>query len=129
MHGIRIYSEEHARLIKLITWGGRLVRAVEIYSVTDDHDCLTFFSSNVAKAPDWIFDLAPRPASLTDDTPYQKGICVAVTAHNALLQVTVQKNTDTATADRCASLTLSSLNRDTFTDILFSDRSQSISQA
>lgn len=128
VHGIRIYSEEPARVIKLIAWGGRLVRAFEIHSAADDHDCLTFFSSNVAKAPDWIFDLAPRPASLADESPYQKGMCVAVTAHNALLQVTVQKTTDTASADGCASLTLSLLNWDTFTNVLFSELSQSLFQ-
>ncbi|EMD65662.1 hypothetical protein COCSADRAFT_139881 [Bipolaris sorokiniana ND90Pr] len=109
VHGIRIYSEEPARVIKLIAWGGRLVRAFEIHSAADDHDCLTFFSSNVAKAPDWIFDLAPRPASLADESPYQKGMCVAVTAHNALLQVTVQKTTDTASADGAISVIISDL--------------------
>jgi hypothetical protein len=105
VHGIRVYSEEHAGIVKLVIWGGRLVRAFEIHSAADDHERLIFYSSNVARASDWIFDLAPKPRSLIDDTQYHKGVCVAVTAHNALLQVTVQKDTETALTDGCAFLT------------------------
>ena len=90
VHGLSAYSDEHDQVTKLVVWGGRLVRALEIELTIADHEhhviktCL----SDVAKAPDWILDLAARPTSLEGESQYQKGTCVAVTAHNALLQVT-----------------------------------------
>jgi hypothetical protein len=84
-----VYSEEHDHVTKLIIWGGRHVRGVEVSIASSDLEepPLNTWLSNVARAPDWILDLAPRPTSLDDDTEYEKGLCVAITAHNALLQI------------------------------------------
>lgn len=106
VHGIRVCSEEHVQVVRLVIWGGRLVRALDINAAANGR--LTICSSNVAKASDWIFDLALRPSSLDDDAQHHKITCVAVTAHNALLQVTIQhQDTDTALGNECAYLTLS----------------------
>jgi hypothetical protein len=92
VHGISVYAEEYNHVSKLVVWGGRLVRAFSINTVTDGHGCesLSFCLSNVAEAPDWILDLAPRLSSLDDEFVYNQGICAAVTAHNALLELTIQ---------------------------------------
>lgn len=92
VHGITVYAEEHDGLAKLVVWGGRLARAVTISLPSDDSTCsrLPICLSNVVKAPDWILDLAPRPTTLDDLVEYAKGTCVAVTAHNALLQLNIQ---------------------------------------
>lgn len=109
VHGIRICSQENAHVVKLVVWGGRLVRAFAINFTADDEECLTIYTSNVAKASDWIFDLAPRPKSLDDDMHYHRGMSVAVTAHNALLQVTCeQHDTGTSLENECAYLIMSS---------------------
>ena len=103
MHGIRVYSDEHSNLIKLIVWGGRLVRALEVVFATDGEGGLDFSLSTIGKASDWIFDIAPKPKALDDEAQYDIAVCVAVTAHNALLQVTVRRqNTDTPLENKCA---------------------------
>jgi hypothetical protein len=100
IHGITVYAEEHDGLAKLVVWGGRLTRALTISLPPNDSTCtrLSICLSNVVKAPDWILDLAPRPSTLDDLVEYAKGTCVAVTAHNALLQLTIQHQAETATS-------------------------------
>ncbi|KAF9698758.1 hypothetical protein EKO04_002931 [Ascochyta lentis] len=92
IHGISVYAEELDGVTNLLVWGGRLVRAFRISSVPDKHahEPLCLCLSNVVKASDWILDLAPRMSSLEDEDVYSQGICAAVTAHNALLKLTVQ---------------------------------------
>jgi hypothetical protein len=100
VHGITVYAEEHDGLAKLVVWGGRLTRALTISLPPDEGTCIrpSISLSNVVKAPDWILDLAPRPTTLDDLVEYAKGTCVAVTAHNALLQLTFQHQAENATS-------------------------------
>jgi hypothetical protein len=108
VHGISVYSESYDGVIKLVVWGGRLIRALEISFAPDDHRkthpdvCL----SEVAKASDWILDLAPRFSSLDDEVQDQHGICVAVTAHNALLQITIFRRKTHVDVQRCVTSNL-----------------------
>jgi len=104
VHGIRVFSEENAHIIKLVIWGGRLVRALEIHLAGQiGVQGLSLCFSNIAKASDWILDLAPRPKSLDDDSQYHKAACIAVTAHNALVQVEIeQRKSDTTQNTKCA---------------------------
>lgn len=99
-----MFSEENAHIIKLVIWGGRLVRALEIHLAGQvGVQGLSLCFSNIAKASDWILDLAPRPKSLDDDSQYHKAACIAVTAHNALVQVEIeQRKSDTTQNTKCA---------------------------
>lgn len=90
VHGISVYAEDHNDVIKLVVWGGRLVRALEV-NLTASCSGLTVALSNIGKASDWILDLSPRPTSLENESEYQEGTCAAVTAHNALLRVTIER--------------------------------------
>jgi hypothetical protein len=92
VHGISVYSEEYDDLTKIVVWGGPLIRALEVRLASGGHEAgLHVNLSEVLKAPDWILDLAPRLSSLEDEGAYQKGTCVAVTAHNALLHITIHR--------------------------------------
>ncbi|KAI8937805.1 hypothetical protein NX059_005502 [Plenodomus lindquistii] len=96
VHGIAVYSEQHNHVTKLVIWGGRYVRALEVSCSLHqpEPELFNISQSNVATAPDWIFDLAPRPTILNERS-YHRGTCAAVTAHNALLQVSIErKNAD-----------------------------------
>jgi len=104
VHGICVFAQDQAHASRLVIWGGRLVRSLDVNFVGEhDQAGLSLCFSNVAKASDWILDLASRPTSLEDDGRYSTDTCVAVTAHNALLQVTVEsRNPDTTLPDECA---------------------------
>jgi WD repeat-containing protein 6 len=104
VHGISVYSESYDDVIKLVIWGGRLIRALEISFAPADCDKIHphVYLSEVAKASDWILDLAPRFSSLEDEADGQQGICVAVTAHNALVQVNIQRNITSVDVERYA---------------------------
>lgn len=92
VHGISVDSEEHDDLIKMVVWGGPLVRALEFSLAPGVNGWeLAFRQSAVLKVSDWILDLAPRLSSLEDEGEYQEGTCVAVTAHNALLEITISR--------------------------------------
>jgi hypothetical protein len=99
VHGISLYSESYDDVIKLVVWGGCLVRALEVNLAheTQVEICL----SAVAKSPDWILDLAPRFSSLEDAAQHEQGICVAVTAHNALVQITIHRRRAEIGSERC----------------------------
>jgi WD40 repeat protein len=111
VHGISVYSESYDDVIKLVVWGGRLIRALEIRFAPDDRHntnpevCL----SEVAKSSDWILDLAPRFSSLEDGAEGLQGICVAVTAHNALLQITILGRNSDIDIKRCVDQQASSM--------------------
>lgn len=92
VHGICVYAEDLENVTKVVVWGGHLVRAFRFTTLPDDHSHgpLSLILSNTVRAPDWILDLAPRPSSLDDEDVYSRGICAAITAHNALLEFTVQ---------------------------------------
>lgn len=91
VHGISVYAEDIGNVTKLVIWGGRLVRAIRLNALIDGPaaEPLSLCLSSVVKAPDWILDLAPRMSSLDDEDVYNQGICAAVTAHNALLEITI----------------------------------------
>jgi WD40 repeat protein len=110
VHGICVYAEESEKATKLVVWGGRLARAVHIDALANHQEpkALSLSLSNVVKAPDWILDLAPRMSSLDDGDVYERFICAAVTAHNALLELTVQCQTGVAPKLEMSELTTSS---------------------
>lgn len=45
--------------------------------------------SNVVHAPDWILDLCPLPVDKIRSSTNAASICAAVTAHNALIELTI----------------------------------------
>jgi hypothetical protein len=105
IHGITAFLEEHNHVTRLLVWGGRLVQTIEIAFASGDNEesPLNICLSEVTIAPDWILDLAPRPASLEEETDHTKGAFVAVTAHNALVELVVEyrgARNDTSKYDR-----------------------------
>lgn len=94
VHGISVYSEEHNHVTKLVIWGGRLVRALEVGFAANgqENNILEISLSEMGRASDWILDLAPRPTTLEDESGHQKGTCAAITAHNALLEVIIESH-------------------------------------
>ncbi|CAO2657498.1 Nn.00g036240.m01.CDS01 [Neocucurbitaria sp. VM-36] len=111
VHGIVVQSGARDHETTLVIWGGRLVRALEInFSIPDhQHDGVIIRPSDVGKAPDWILDLVTRPNSLADESECQKRTCVAVTAHNALLQVSIQRQNEDNTNNSLFRTTISEL--------------------
>jgi hypothetical protein len=93
VHGITAFLEEHNHATRLLVWGGRLVRAVEITLAFSENEesPLNIYLSEVTIAPDWILDLAPRPNNLEEATDHTKGAFVAVTSHNALAELVVEQ--------------------------------------
>ena len=93
MHGISVYSESYDNVIKLVLWGGCLIRALEVSFAQEDTNKINpiFRLSEVGRASDWILDLAARFSSLEDAAEGHDGICVAVTAHDALIHVTIHR--------------------------------------
>ncbi|KAF2030325.1 WD domain-containing protein [Setomelanomma holmii] len=91
VHGISLFSVEDDGLLRLVVWGGKLIRVLEVKVASNvpQEVRLDVRWSNVAKASDWILDLAPRPANSICTSSHLDTACVAVTAHNALLQVNV----------------------------------------
>ncbi|KAH7406012.1 WD40-repeat-containing domain protein [Phaeosphaeria sp. MPI-PUGE-AT-0046c] len=93
VHGLSVYSETYDDVIKLVIWGGCLIRALEVsFAPEDAHKTNPIFClSEIARASDWILDLAPRFSSLEDAAEGHDGICVAATAHNALVHITIHR--------------------------------------
>ncbi|ORY19821.1 WD40-repeat-containing domain protein [Clohesyomyces aquaticus] len=97
IHGVRVLPKSTHHVI-LILWGGFLVRALEIkISASDGGDQLEIESlqlSPTVRASDWILDLSicshdnPKSSALTE------AVCAAVTAHNALLELTIESVDD-----------------------------------
>ncbi|KAF3035454.1 hypothetical protein E8E12_005710 [Didymella heteroderae] len=108
VHGISVYAEDIGNVTKLVIWGGRLVRAIQINASPDSPGAepLTLSLSNVVKAPDWILDLAPRMSSLDDENVYNKNTCAAVTAHNALLELTIESEDGSESSPRSLSISV-----------------------
>ncbi|KAF3050735.1 hypothetical protein E8E11_007702 [Didymella keratinophila] len=111
VHGISVHAEEIGNVAKLVIWGGRLVRALRLNASIDGPgtEPLSLCLSNVVKAPDWILDLAPRMNSLDDEDVYNQGICAAVTAHNALLEITILYRNSTESRSDSLNVTMSEL--------------------
>jgi hypothetical protein len=94
IHGISVLSCSNDH-VNLVIWGGLLVRALELYVIADAAEisppkALRF--SDVAKAPDWILDLSPREVDQKISTHDEVWVCAVVTAHNALLELIVRRN-------------------------------------
>jgi hypothetical protein len=96
IHGIAVLSASD-QFVKLVVWGGLLVRAVDL-SVSADATygtqkltlgALQF--SKVSKAPDWILDLSPRAKGQEKGANDGIAVCAAVTAHNALLELSIRQ--------------------------------------
>lgn len=86
IHGIRELSSSTDH-VHLIVWGGLLIRTLILDTFCDEDDGwwpLNVRCSQVARAPDWILDLHPAPTVPGNTLPER---CVAVTAHNALLDI------------------------------------------
>ncbi|KAF2438763.1 WD repeat protein-like protein [Karstenula rhodostoma CBS 690.94] len=86
IHGIRELSSS-ADHVHLIIWGGLLIRTLIFDTFCNEVEGwlpLNVRCSKVARAPDWILDLHPAPKSPDNTLPER---CVAVTAHNALLDI------------------------------------------
>lgn len=96
IHGITVLPNRSSHVI-LAIWGGPLVRF--LWSRDNSHDQTNIESallagklglSTVSRSPDWILDLSFAPLD-DQNLPGAKVIaCAAVTAHNALLEITIQ---------------------------------------
>lgn len=113
VHGISLYSESYGDVIKLVVWGGCLVRALEVEFAPRNDLCETQLNvclSAVLRSPDWILDLAPHFSCLKDASEIEQGICVAVTAHNALVQVTIHRQRKEIEPGKCVVKSLEAAN-------------------
>ncbi|KAF2131949.1 WD repeat protein-like protein [Dothidotthia symphoricarpi CBS 119687] len=121
VHGVSVCSEEPDHVIRLIIWGGRLCRVLEISFASSDieHMVPRLYMSDVARAPDWILDMAPRPANLKNLSERGTDTCVAITAHNALLQLSIERQTEGEVSHKSLSLTILELTS-SFRSILYS---------
>lgn len=96
VHGIVVYSEKCHDEFRLIAWGGRHVRVLQVkcsVQLLPKPESLDISLSNSVKAPDWVFDISPRP-SFPNELECQDVTCAAVTAHNALLLVIIANPKD-----------------------------------
>ncbi|KAL6712577.1 WD repeat-containing protein 6 [Coniothyrium glycines] len=91
VHGITVCPQQSPYVIRLVVWGGRLVRALEVDIADKDTvlDKSNLLLSDIAAAPDWILDLSPCPSNLIDGAVQPKAASAAVTAHNALLSIEI----------------------------------------
>jgi len=98
IHGISVCTEKKNYCVLLI-WGGPLLRVLEIniplpVAVGDLSPDVTLDLevSPITRASDWIFDLVSRPCvSSARAEEATSWVCAAVTARNALIELTVQK--------------------------------------
>lgn len=105
IHGISLVSESTNDVI-LVAWGGMLVRTLTLRLRENEGSrepaLGSLHLSNVVKAPDWVLDLCSSP--FQDDTEAHNGsithICAGITAHNALLELTVVNGWNDAIDER-----------------------------
>ncbi|KAF9735654.1 hypothetical protein PMIN02_011919 [Paraphaeosphaeria minitans] len=108
IHGIRQLSSS-ADHVHLIIWGGLLIRTLILDTFRDEDDSwppLNATFSEVSKTPDWILDLQPAPRSPENTLPER---CVAVTAHNALLDIVQEPGVQSPRARSLGSLSVRGL--------------------
>jgi hypothetical protein len=96
IHGIAVLSGTLGHVIFAI-WGGPLVRFLLIKDVGYHHTSIGFailtdnlHPSSVSRLPDWILDLSFAPTDNQDHEGHTILTCAAVTAHNALVEITIQ---------------------------------------
>ncbi|KAF2703919.1 WD40 repeat-like protein, partial [Pleomassaria siparia CBS 279.74] len=94
IHGISIrsISSEH---VLVVCWGGRLVRALDCsyllsHNRTENLGVDIHLSSTV-ETSDWLFDLSWGPRDAESTPASRAGVCAAVSAHNALLELTIER--------------------------------------
>jgi hypothetical protein len=98
IHGISISSDNFDDAI-VVCWGGKLVRVLEFnFSSSNSIDALHL--SPTVKTSDWIFDLSPGSIAAQGPLIGKVGVCAAVTAHNALLELTIQRGNQDEASDR-----------------------------
>ncbi|KAF2275036.1 WD40 repeat-like protein [Westerdykella ornata] len=97
IHGIAAHQVD-LNSVTLAIWGGPLIRFLQFDPVAfssridlGGNGWGSSIASPIVRAPDWILDLSLRPASTSNLTEGDVIICAAVTAHNALIEVTVQQ--------------------------------------
>ena len=77
----------------ILVWGGNLIRALEIGNDLDEGDEVavldSYSLSNTVEASDWILDLRPGPAEEEKSSACSTRTFAAVTAHNALVELTL----------------------------------------
>ncbi|KAF2643234.1 WD repeat protein-like protein [Massarina eburnea CBS 473.64] len=89
LHGIAVLGES-AHHVTLAVWGGLFVRTLEVEIVERGDMSISLDSwkfSDVVRSPDWILDLSPAPHRVENGPTH----LAAVTAHNALLELTVTR--------------------------------------
>ncbi|KAF2868017.1 WD domain-containing protein [Massariosphaeria phaeospora] len=92
VHGIAVHSDSRDHLV-LVVWGGLLIRALDVYPSSLQHDSHQprigqIQTSPTVRAPDWILDLSFSPVIDHGASNYR---CAAVTAHNALLELELKR--------------------------------------
>ncbi|KAF2476463.1 WD40 repeat-like protein [Lindgomyces ingoldianus] len=98
IHGISVFPKTQHHVI-LIFWGGFVVRALEIEFSINDSDIGVAVErqqlSFLARAADWILDIAIGSFKLPDSSEPVEAVCAAITAHNTLLELIVKRIDDT----------------------------------
>jgi WD40 repeat protein len=93
IHGIACLSET-INHVTLVIWGGFLVRTVDFDLIAEEDVRIvpaSWLFSEVFNAPDWILDLSPAPSQCEGESTSDVRILAAVTAHNALLELTATR--------------------------------------
>jgi len=96
IHGLSVHYRSSRHVIVVI-WGGAVVRVLELHIPPPDRgtkdsvpDILQL--SSTVKASDWILDLC--------FCPFDSGVCAAITAHNALLELKIGRQNRDETSNR-----------------------------
>jgi hypothetical protein len=94
IHGVAVYDEKAHRVV-LAVWGGHYVRflilSTDALKLDREDDFIGSLQlSETVKSPDWILDLSFAPPNL-QKTVREAAVCAAVTAHNALLELTLER--------------------------------------
>lgn len=96
IHGISVYASSKSKHVIFAIWGGPLVRFLSTKDVDYDDKSVEFavladrlHLSSVARSPDWILDLSFAPTAEEESLGHKILRCAAVTAHNALVEITL----------------------------------------
>lgn len=90
IHGISLERDQTFPDVLLAVWGGPLIRFLKIDLSTKIELVVESLQlSVVTRAPDWILDLSFGPVNPAEVPRANVAICAAVTAHNALIELTI----------------------------------------
>lgn len=98
IHGISVSSGNFDDVI-VVCWGGKLVRVLE-FSFSSSNSIDALHLSPTVKTSDWIFDLSRGPIDAQSPLKGKVRVYAAVTAHNALLELTIQRGNQDEASDR-----------------------------